>query len=195
MFLFIYVQDWKAKVHKLNDAINAENMKPRGAKIRNFTEQEFLVGMGIIIAAAGFNCRGCELWAVDNPELAVTLDVKTWRSIIQSPNFGKYMGENRFKEYRKMIPAIWENPMVTETDPWWNFSQAVEEFNQQCQDKIKSSMWKTEDESMSAWCPQKTKCGGLPNISYVIRKPEPLGKLSFLLLSFFTIIIFLTFFL
>ena len=31
------------------------------------------------------------------------------------------------------------------------------------------------DESMSAWCPRASKRGGLPHISYVIRKPEPLG--------------------
>jgi hypothetical protein len=31
------------------------------------------------------------------------------------------------------------------------------------------------DESMSAWHPRTTALGGLPNISYIIRKPEPLG--------------------
>ena len=31
------------------------------------------------------------------------------------------------------------------------------------------------DESMSAWGPQTTTTGGLPNISFVQRKPEPLG--------------------
>ena len=28
---------------------------------------------------------------------------------------------------------------------------------------------------MSAFKPQKTKTGGLPNITYILRKPEPLG--------------------
>jgi hypothetical protein len=31
------------------------------------------------------------------------------------------------------------------------------------------------DESMSAYRPRTSKYGGLPNISYIIRKPEPLG--------------------
>ena len=31
------------------------------------------------------------------------------------------------------------------------------------------------DESMSAWRPDTTKTGGLPAISFVLRKPEPLG--------------------
>jgi len=153
-----------------------ENTKARGAKVRPFTEKEFLVAMGILIAAAGYDWRGCELWASDDPDIPVCEDVKSWRSIIQSPNFGKFMGENRFKEYRKLIPSIWEDKDAKESDPWWNFSQAVEEFNQQRRNKITASLWKVEDESMSAWCPRKTKTGGLPNISYVIRKPEPLGR-------------------
>ena len=31
------------------------------------------------------------------------------------------------------------------------------------------------DETMCAWRPRQTKLGNLPNISYIIRKPEPLG--------------------
>jgi hypothetical protein len=30
---------------------------------------------------------------------------------------------------------------------------------------------------MSAWRPRKTALGGLPNISFISRKPEPLGML------------------
>jgi hypothetical protein len=41
---------------------------------------------------------------------------------------------------------------------------------------IAASLFKLLDESMSAWCPRKTKTGGLPNISFILRKPEPLGK-------------------
>ena len=129
------------------------------------------------MAAAGFNCRGCELWAKENTALPASADPKTWRSIIKSPDFGQYLGENRFKEYRKLIPRIWENKDVKESDPWWEFSSAVQEFNQQRRDLIKASNWKVEDESMSAWCLQKTKTGGLPNISYIVRKPEPLGNI------------------
>ena len=40
---------------------------------------------------------------------------------------------------------------------------------------MQSSHVKVLDESMSAWCSRTSKNGGLPNISYIIRKPEPLG--------------------
>jgi hypothetical protein len=65
-------------------------------------EKEFLKCLGIIIAAAGFNCRGCELWAKDNKETP-TADPKTWPTIMRSPDFGQYLGKNRFKEFRKLI--------------------------------------------------------------------------------------------
>jgi hypothetical protein len=100
--------------------------------------------MGIIIAVAGFSCRGCDLWKADDPK---DKDAK-------------------------------------ESDPWWNFSQAVEKFKQQCRDKIMASSWEVEDESMSAWCPQKTKTGGLPNISYLIQNPEPLSRNAHFVLAF-----------
>ena len=161
---------------KLNEAVTELNTKERGAKVRHFTKKEFLVGLGIMIAVAGFNCRGCELWAKAPKQDPLDADPKTWGSIIPSPDFGRYMGENRFKEYRKLIPKIWQDKNIQDSDPWWEFSAAVKEFNQQRSDLITASKWKVEDESMSAWCPRKSKTGGLPNISYVIRKPEPLGK-------------------
>jgi hypothetical protein len=65
--------------------------------------------LGIIIAAAGFNCRGCELWRADDAKVPVCEDIKSWHSIIQSPDFGKFMEENQFKEYHKLIPSIWED--------------------------------------------------------------------------------------
>jgi hypothetical protein len=40
---------------------------------------------------------------------------------------------------------------------------------------------------MSAWRPRKTALGGLPNISFIARKPEPLGKIK---LKKFLVLIF-----
>jgi hypothetical protein len=36
------------------------------------------------------------------------------------------------------------------SDPWWEFSAAIKEFNKKQQDLIRASSWKVEDESMSA---------------------------------------------
>jgi len=76
--------------------------------------------LGITIAAAGFNCRGCELWVKDNKETPAA-DPKTWPTIMRSPDFGQCLGENRFKEFWKLIPCIWENPSARDSDPWWEY--------------------------------------------------------------------------
>ena len=106
LFCFSFTQSWKAKLEKLNEAVTELNTKERGAKVRHFSEKEFLIGLGIMIAAAGFNCRGCELWAKASEQEPYDADPKTWGSIIPSPDFGRYMGENQFKEYRKVIATI-----------------------------------------------------------------------------------------
>jgi hypothetical protein len=144
--------------------------------VRHFTERAFLVAIGIMVAAAGFNCRGCELWNTTSMNNETISDTKTWVTINESPDFGKYMSENRFKEYRKLIAKIWDTEEVKESNPWWGFSSAVDEFNLQRKKLVRPSNWVVADESMSAWCPRKSKTGGLPNISYICRKPEPLGK-------------------
>ena len=63
-----------------------------------------------------------------------------------------------------------------EEDPWWQFALCVSEFNSCQWNIIVSSMWKFFDESMSAYHPWTAKTGGLPNLSLILRKPEPLGK-------------------
>lgn len=81
----------------------------------------------------------------------------------------------RFKEFRHFLPKIFEQPMEKDSDPWYCFSSAVNEFNEIRNELVQSSHVKVLDESMSAWRPRTSKNGGLPNISYIIRKPEPLG--------------------
>ena len=51
----------------------------------------------------------------------------------------------------------------------------VDGFNTNRHDWVAASGRKVLDESMSAWRPQTTKTGGLPHLSFILRKPEPLG--------------------
>jgi Transposase IS4 len=172
----------------LNKAVDEWNDKERGAKVRHFSEREFLIGLGTTIGAAGFNCRGCELWTATSLENETLSDPRTWVTINENPDFGKFMGENRFKEYRKLVAKIWETKEAQDNDPWWEFSSAINEFNEQRKRLVRPSNWVVADESMSAWCPRKSKTGGLPNISYIIRKPEPLGT-PFVVYLFFSFVL------
>ncbi len=63
-----------------------------------------------------------------------------------------------------------------ETDPWYQFSSAIDEINSIHQSELVDSLWISINETMSALNPRKMTFGGLPNISFIVRKPEPLGK-------------------
>ena len=58
---------------------------------------------------------------------------------------------------------------------WQIFVSAVNDFNKIRNEYVASSWIKVFDELMSAWQLYTSKNSGLPNISYIIRKPEPLG--------------------
>ena len=55
------------------------------------------------------------------------------------------------------------------------FRQMVSDFNDNRAAKLQAGMTQTLDESMSSYQPRKDKRGGLPNISFILRKPKPLG--------------------
>lgn len=81
----------------------------------------------------------------------------------------------RFKQFRKYCTAIWEDEGLKQSDEWWRFQPAIDEFNDLRQTRIVSAFWMIVDETMSAWKPRTSATGNLPNISYIFRKPEPLG--------------------
>eukprot|EP00873_Tetraselmis_striata_P023449 jgi/Tetstr1/443713/TSEL_031703.t1 len=51
----------------------------------------------------------------------------------------------------------------------------VEGFNRNRTMMLVMGVWIAFDEAMSAYQPRSTKTGGLPNISFIKRKPKPLG--------------------
>jgi hypothetical protein len=60
-------------------------------------------------------------------------------------------------------------------DEWWQGIIITDEFNKTLKKVVSASREKTADESMCAMRPRTTKLGGWPHISYILRKPEPLG--------------------
>ena len=50
-----------------------------------------------------------------------------------------------------------------------------DDFNKARRDRFAAGPVLVLDEIMSAWRPQTTPTGGLPNVSFIPRKPEPLG--------------------
>jgi hypothetical protein len=68
------------------------------------------------------------------------------------------------------------DPVLREADdPWWMVRLFVNAYNATRKERVAASIMKLLDESMCAWRPRTTKKGGLPHISFIMRKPEPLG--------------------
>jgi len=160
----------KAAVAKMNEKIRSQ----REAKVKVFSPQEFLICIGLLIGSAEFEQQGKKCWL--SADHGKNSNEDEFHSLLQHPNFDRYIPYCRFKDFRRFLPAIWFDEERRERgDPWWRFAMAVDDFNYITQTKICKSQWAVIDESMSAWRPRTTKLGGLPNISHVPRKPEPLG--------------------
>jgi hypothetical protein len=147
----------------------------KSASAESLMPRNFWLRLGLIIGAAEFSQKGVDLFGTKHGTEEEEEEV--WRSISASPHFEQYMPFSRFKDFRRFLPAIFVDNDKKETDPWYQFSKAIDDFNEIRRSKVVCSQWIVADESMSAWRPRTTALGGLPNISFVIRKPEPLGKL------------------
>jgi len=167
--MFIDTTHIKELVQKMNFAIKSG----RDSKVKLFTPEEFVMCLGVFIGSAEFESQGKKCWQnVDHK----SGDDDDFHSLVQHANFDRYIAYHRFKECRRYYPSIWYNEQKREAkDPWWQFSDAVDNFNSIRGKKLYKSTWAVIDESMSSWRPRTTKLGGLPNLSHVPRKPEPLG--------------------
>jgi len=111
-------------VNKMNIAVIASK-----AKCKKFSNEEFLIGLEIIIGAAEFSQKGVDLFSVKNIGYDDDNDLNQWPSISPSPQFEQYMAFSRFKDFRRFLPRIFADESKKENDPWWEFLGAVEEFN------------------------------------------------------------------
>jgi hypothetical protein len=76
------------------------------------------------------------------------------------------------------ISIIWADETLQlddNQDPWWQFDPAISHRKE----TIQNPSILVVDESMSAFAPHTSKTGGLPNISFIKRKPEHLDKCCF----------------
>jgi hypothetical protein len=173
IFLQLSFLNWKSKVDKMNREVESSK-----CKCKKFSYEEFLIGLGLMIGAAEFSQKGVDLFGGKKGE-EDDEDLDEWPSISPNPHFEKFMAFSRFKDFRRFLPSIYAEGSRKESDLWWEFSGAIDEFNVIRSTKLICSHWISADETMCAWRPRTTALGGLPNISFVVRKPEPLGKLLF----------------
>ncbi len=75
---------------------------------------------------------------------------EVWASLCAEPHFKKILSFYRWKEFCHFFPAIFADDTRKESDPWYEFSAAIDEFNEICQLGAICSQWISLDETMSA---------------------------------------------
>ena len=155
LWLVMYPGDLQVHIN----AINAAGIRSNHT-LHHVTEHEYVRFWGMCIAARQFSERGKCLWGVEP------------QGIRAAPNFDQYMAYWRFEVIRRLVKEICPSSSL---DPWSRFRPLVEEFNANRAKTIHSGGDVTADESISAYQPRLDKFGGLPNISFIKRKPKPLG--------------------
>ena len=122
MFLNLTYNEWQESVADLNKVIDSHNTA-QAKSIKHFSHAEFLTAHAVIIASAIYSMKGARLW--DNDEK----DDGEWETVLKSPGFDKYMKLYRFKQFRQLLPLIFEMKELKDTDPWWQFKKFVDVFN------------------------------------------------------------------
>lgn len=80
------------------------------------------------------------------------------------------------KEIKAVFPfAFHDNKADPEEDPWYKIGLLIDGFNSNRKFVVAASVKKVLDEVMSEWKPRSSVTGGLPNLSFILRKPKPLG--------------------
>ena len=95
-------------------------------------------------------------------------------NITGTPNVGQYMSSSRFKQIKRFYVDALKDPSGN-GDMLWPIQYHVDEFNKNRVENVAASIYKTDDEAMSSFRPQKEKTGKIPHLSHIARKPKPIG--------------------
>ena len=130
----------RSHVLTMNECIKSS----RDSKVKMFTHEEFLVCLGVMIGAAEFEHQGKKCWQSTDHHDDHEVE---YHSLVQHPNFDRFIPYSRFKEFRRFLPSIFENEQKRQAeDPWWKFCSAVDTFNSIRRAKIKKviGLWPTK---------------------------------------------------
>eukprot|EP00978_Attheya_sp_CCMP212_P033928 scaffold139680_cov35-Attheya_sp.AAC.1 len=169
--------DWRKQLGKMNAAIVANNQQmikanrrkedgKRTKVIQEVSENEFWLFQGILISASLFRRGGQHLWPTHAEQMKI---------LSKHTDFSIYMKADRFKTIKRFAPQMFHDESRKDSDPWWPIIQLIEDYNANMRRTVAASRKKLFDEWISAFRPQSRKNGNLPHLSFIKRKPEPLG--------------------
>jgi len=129
------------------------------------TLREFQIFLGLLLAATFRPETGINLWR----------EKKGDYSFNTPANFGMYMSYTRFNKIRTFFSTCFSDEGFKELDEWWHIIGGINMFNERRKEIFQHVPVVCLDELMSAWRPRTTRTGGLPHLTKMDRKPEPLG--------------------
>ena len=106
---------------------------------------------------------GTDLWATED------------KGMIRSPDFGRVLTKDRFERVGRYLSR---GPLGCEedlgNDPWIEVRWILTKFNDKRRKQFRPGWALVPDETMIPW-KGNAGPGGIPHISFIKRKPEPLG--------------------
>ena len=140
-------------------------MKQENSNTAALTAGEWLVFLCLLIAATLQKQSGHALW-----------DQAPYRPFSRGhPGFGDYMRRRRFDEIKAACTWAFRDDDKAGTDKWYKFRPAVDAYNANRLRTVHMSEVIVPDEAMSPFRPRTTADGGLAHISFIDRKPKPMG--------------------
>jgi len=129
---------------------------------KHWCREHIVAHLLVLFGAAQFK-KGTKYWSKEKV------------GVMPAPDFGQYITHDRFKRVGRYLARGPEGcDEMLSTDPWAQFRWLVDGFNETRRRELTPGKKLNPDESMFAW-KGKSGVGGLPHLSFVKRKPEPLG--------------------
>jgi hypothetical protein len=109
-----------------------------------------LIAFGLLVGAAEYGARGSQLWEM----MRDSMGGEHWESMVPEANFNTHMKLYCFKDFCHFLPFAYKSQTLkNNNDPWWEFAEAVTEFNNNCMSLLNLPSWLSIDELMSSWKP------------------------------------------
>ena len=130
------------------------------------SEKEWWIVWGVILSSNPLKKGGKALFRQpEHRRLSYAVNLGT-----KGANF---IAESRFMDIKEHLQHAFEG--LNPDDPWNEIRPLIDAFNANRRRVVAASATQVVDESMSPFQLRTTKSSKLPHLSYVARKPKPLG--------------------
>jgi Transposase IS4 len=160
VWLRLYPGDMEVHLSRMNTVGRNEN-----SRFVPIDTREWVKFMGLFYGASLSKAKGRDFWKTEKPKSI----------FVHIPDFSQVMSRNRYESIKGLMKWAFADREKEGVDDWWRIRTGVDEYNKSRREVVNTSGKLVVDESMCPWQPRTTKTGDLPHLSFVERKPRPLG--------------------